>query len=1183
MVEKLSTGTTKTWYHVITESGKYGYVVSSDVAAYVSSGDSLTAGIVAVTADLMASAASEGERVKWSVPQHCPLVVISSKTDTDGKLWYRVGLTIDNIRYIGYLPEKAVTRMYMERYYRTFAETVSLYSKPSASSSIIKTYAANTQLRIAGIVTDASGTDWYAVRAGSVYGYLKGSLVSEPEKLLLSRRNREKVEEGVPGLDKHIFKFYGRSDKDKKRTKKLAISGKKGDTFLVNAWGKGTPLPETDNDKKRRFGVEVVFVASDGTEDVHYTNFSPDILDWQFLSDVYVAKKAYTSVKVSYTYCHQANTAYFDGLALFKEEFGQTYTYDDDNNVISVVDSQSNKQKFEYNSTNDMTGVTDAKGNSFKYKYDDNHRVIKGTSAQGVVYMFEYDKESGNVKKSGAVNPSDTAKGTWQTRTFTTDKNHVASVTDAEENTVEYSWNLKKDILNSMKDANGNVLSYAYDDLKRLTEVSQSATVNGAKKTVSNTYKYNDERLSSITHNGFDYGFVYDGFGNTSAVSIAGTEVIGHKYASRNGNLTKTTYGNGAYIRYVYDAQDRVKESYYSDSSSGGEALLDSYVYDKQGNLVQVTNHPSGKTYHLSYDFLDRLMRTRDEEGNLCEYKYDANNQMTRMRHTHTTASGNTYYTYDKDGREATVRAASTATRTTSYDSLGRVKNQQWADADGTVFDSVSYSYPSSGDNCSTRPNVMKLGSRKLTYTYDGNGNITAITDSAGDMTASYVYDERNQLIRENSKDQGKTFVYAYDAGGNLTSIKEYAYTTGTLGSVVKTIKGTYSSKWKDQLTKWNGESITYDAIGNMLTHGDTSYTWTQGRKLASVVKKGVTSKYLYDHTGMRVSKTVDGVETRYRYAGRLLLSEKTTGGKTLFFRYDSASNLISMTYNSNVYIYVKNLQGDIIGLVNTAGEMVVEYKYDAWGKVLEISGSLAGSVGEKNPFRYREYYYDSETEMYYLQSRYYDPEVKRFINADDRLSRNYGSVMGDNIYIYCNNNSINMKDTTGHMPNFVLDLGKKVCNYGKKVLQFGWAAIKSTKVKIGYGMGMKINYSVNVVGMPIGVSVGGEISDTATFSYDRLEVGVQSSLGGAVTIGDFYDVGIMYGNSHSFSNSNCVCDVKNKPLVEQLNCPVHMQTSKIENNIGISAGVYFILGGELSLYMDLDDLEKYTIEIFSE
>ena len=102
---------------------------------------------------------------------------------------------------------------------------------------------------------------------------------------------------------------------DKKLTKTLNISGKKGDNYMVNAWGKGTALPETDNDKKRRFGVEVVFVGTDGTEDVHYTNFSPDILDWQFLSDVYAAKKDYTSIKVSYTYCHNANLAFFDGLS----------------------------------------------------------------------------------------------------------------------------------------------------------------------------------------------------------------------------------------------------------------------------------------------------------------------------------------------------------------------------------------------------------------------------------------------------------------------------------------------------------------------------------------------------------------------------------------------------------------------------------------------------------------------------------------------------------------------------------------------------------------------------------------------------------------------------------------------------------------------------------------------------
>lgn len=86
-------------------------------------------------------------------------------------------------------------------------------------------------------------------------------------------------------------------------------------------------------------------------------------MDWQFLSDVYVAKKDYTSIEVAYTYCHNANIAYFDGLALYKENFGCSYTYDDENNLISVKDLQEQVTKFEYNSKSDMTGITDAKGN----------------------------------------------------------------------------------------------------------------------------------------------------------------------------------------------------------------------------------------------------------------------------------------------------------------------------------------------------------------------------------------------------------------------------------------------------------------------------------------------------------------------------------------------------------------------------------------------------------------------------------------------------------------------------------------------------------------------------------------------------------------------------------------------------------------------------------------------------
>ena len=210
------------------------------------------------------------------------------------------------------------------------------------------------------------------------------------------------VKEKITGLDTHIYKIQGYPEKDKKLTKTLDLCGKNGDTFMVNAWGRGDALPES-TDENRRFGVEVVFVGKDkdGKEitDVHYTNFSPDILDWQFLSDVYVAKIEYTSVKVSYTYCRNANLAFFDGLSLFKEGFGQTFTYDKDNNIIAVTDLQNQKQKFEYNDNLDMTGKR-----VVYYKYDSWGRAvnISGTMAATVGQKnpfryrgYYFDAESG--------------------------------------------------------------------------------------------------------------------------------------------------------------------------------------------------------------------------------------------------------------------------------------------------------------------------------------------------------------------------------------------------------------------------------------------------------------------------------------------------------------------------------------------------------------------------------------------------------------------------------------------------------------------------------------------------------------------------------------------------------------------------------------------------------------------
>lgn len=143
----------------------------------------------------------------------------------------------------------------------------------------------------------------------------------------------------------------------------------------------------------------------------------------------------------------------------------------------------------------------------------------------------------------------------------------------------------------------------------------------------------------------------------------------------------------------------------------------------------------------------------------------------------------------------------------------------------------------------------------------------------------------------------------------------------------------------------------------------------------------------------------VDGVETN-----------------VIEFVYDSNGSPIYMEYNGVIYYYEENLQGDIVAILDANGNTVVEYSYDIWGKLLGITGELADTLGVVNPLRYRGYYYDTETNLYYLQSRYYSPDLMRFISQDDAvLSNDQGQPLGSNLYAYCLNDPTNMIDLDGH------------------------------------------------------------------------------------------------------------------------------------------------------------------------
>ena len=122
---------------------------------------------------------------------------------------------------------------------------------------------------------------------------------------------------------------------------------------------------------------------------------------------------------------------------------------------------------------------------------------------------------------------------------------------------------------------------------------------------------------------------------------------------------------------------------------------------------------------------------------------------------------------------------------------------------------------------------------------------------------------------------------------------------------------------------------------------------------------------------------------------------------------------VVAVNYNGTYYYYLRNAQGDIVKLIDKTGTAVVEYTYDSWGKLLRTTGSLSATFGKEQPFRYRGYVYDEETSWYYLQSRYYNPEIGKFISADVYLSTGRG-VLGHNAYAYCRNNPIVRLDPSG-------------------------------------------------------------------------------------------------------------------------------------------------------------------------
>ena len=515
------------------------------------------------------------------------------------------------------------------------------------------------------------------------------------------------------------------------------------------------------------------------------------------------------------------------------------------------------------------------------------------------------------------------------------------------------------------------------------------------------------------------------------------------------------------------DTQDRL----VSEKIGGIEKVK--YIYDKRSNVAQVNDYYSGVTTDFSYDLIGRIIGITSTDGQKVNYSYDNFNRLKMLKWSLNNVSltgeyiyGDTAVSGQKAGLIYGVKTNGIEELKYTYDELCRLKTRTLETTTPYV---TQYSYLEGAGihTTTTLVKTVKNGNDTLEYAYDELGNITSVKKN-NVVIESYTYDSLNQLT--GATYGGNTYVYTYDNGGNILSVTKN-------GTVIKTY--TYgNANWKDLLTQYNGYTITYDTIGNPLQYRDGyNFSWSNGRQLSTVTNGANSYSYTYNADSLRTSKTVNGVTTNYYWSNGILQAQKT-GDEYLIFLYDENGSaygfLLKNGTTQQKYYYIFNAQGDVIGIVDSTGTKVVEYTYGAWGDILSVTGTLASTIGQLNPIRYRGYYYDAETGFYYVSSRYYDPEIGRWINADNQIAGVGGEVLGYNMFAYCMNNPVNMSDPTGNWPSWSnllkgsawLAVGITAVCVGVSVLTCGVAApamVAVAAVTVGAGALTAVNGAAEI------------------------------------------------------------------------------------------------------------------------
>jgi RHS repeat-associated protein len=719
-----------------------------------------------------------------------------------------------------------------------------------------------------------------------------------------------------------------------------------------------------------------------------------------------------------------------------------TNTFDSYGNVLSTTDPNGNTTSYTYDSYNNLTSVTQPSVSggtpTTSYTYNSFGKVLTAADPLGNVTTNTYDSK-GNLTSVTAPSPGGGASASVTSFTYnslgqltqiTDPLGHVttmtyssagliATITDPQSNVTTYAYDSHGN-RTSFTDALSHVTSFTYDSGDRLTGITYPDST-----TASFTYDYRGRRISATDQNGKTTNYAYDTADRLTSVTDAASNATSYGYDTES-NLTSITDANSHATDFTYDAYGRVTDTTFPSSHS------ETYDYDADNNLTNKTDR-NGNTIEYVYDGLNRLTQKTYPDSTTVAYTYDLAGKMTeaidatgtynfsydnmgRLTGNSTAYSflSGTFtnaYTYDAASNRTGFTAPDSSTNTYSYDTLNRLTTlaNSWAGSFGFSYDALSrrtemtrpnsvttnYSYDSLSHLLSVLHQLSGSTIDGASYTLDSAGNRTAKTNDYASVTSSYSYDSIYELTQV-TQGGSTTESYSYDSVGNRTA---------SLGV------SSYTNNSSNELTATSSASYTYDNNGNTtsktISGGTTDYSWDYENRLSSVAlpSSGGTLSFKYDPFGRRIEKISPTATSIFAYDGDNLVETVNSSGGVVA-RYAQAPGIdqpLAMQRGTTTSYYEQDGIGSVTSLTATNGTVSQSYTYDSFGNTTNSSGSLT------NFFRYTAREFDTETNLYYYRTRYYDPAAGRFLSEDPIEFKG-----GIDFYTYVTNRPVDLADPTG-------------------------------------------------------------------------------------------------------------------------------------------------------------------------